>query len=54
MSGLRLVPEAWTPEAWHGWLVYMARVCIHAHRASELGDWAATVQKVYQLGMEVE
>ncbi|UCE58280.1 MAG: hypothetical protein JSU63_12650 [Phycisphaerales bacterium] len=44
-----LVPRGWTPEAWHGRLQHMARICMHADRAEELRAWAAAVSDRYSL-----
>ncbi len=38
-----LIPDGWTPEAWRGRLLHMARICMRASRAEELDEWAAAV-----------
>ena len=45
----RLIPAGWTAQAWHGRLVYMARICMHADRAEQLREWAAAVAQVHGL-----
>ena len=47
-----LVPAGWTAEAWHGRLVYLAKICMHADRSRELEQWAATVREVHGLVQE--
>ena len=47
-----LVPAGWTPEAWHGRLLHLARICMHADRAEELQEWAAAVALRYGLAGE--
>ena len=44
-----LVPAGWTPEAWHGRLSYMAKICDYPDRAEELRDRAAAVADRYGL-----
>ena len=38
-----LIPAGWTAAAWHGRLLHMAKICMHADRAEELRAWAAVV-----------
>jgi hypothetical protein len=48
-----LVPTGWTPEAWHGRLLFLADRCWHADRAAALREWAEAVESVYGAGREV-
>ncbi len=49
-----LVPEGWTASAWHGRLIYMARICMHADRGEELKQWADAVRQAHGLSTEVD
>ncbi len=48
-----LVPTGWPPSAWRGRLQYMARICMRADRARELGEWAQAVADMFEIDREV-
>ena len=40
------VPEGWSTESWIKRLRYLAGVCVHAGRATELREWAEALDRM--------